>query len=250
MSFFDGYSPSTVLTSTAASTSATTSSSSNAPISSNDEVSSSAATSSSPTESTSEYSISQPTQHKSSLSTGAKVGIGVGAGLGGFTALAVIAAMAFYIRRLRKREFERGDNQNRPHSGPPAVEKDLLGGLARPSPSRFANMSELAGDQTRDLSSKTNPESTLREWSPPMSPETEGSIPNHPSMASLRLQELGTDSPVYKVHQSVKDLPVGLHPAPGSSNLSQSSYRPGRQIADGVYEMPAHLPGSTFLAGR
>ena len=247
MSFYDGYSPNTALTSTAASTPATTSSFSNAPTSTNNGVSSSPTTSGSPTEATPSQSISQPTQHERSLSTGAKIGIGVGAGLGGFTALAVIAAMAFYIRRLRKRQIEHADNQNRPHPGFSAEEKDHLYGLARPSPGRSEITSELAGNDSRDLTSMISPESTLPTWCRPMSTEMEGSIPNHPSMASLRSQELGTDSPVYSVSKSVKEIHVGVHRAPGSSNISPGSYRPGKQIGDGVYEMPAHLPGSTFL---
>ena len=211
MSFYDGYSPSTVLTSTTASTSATASSSSNVPASTNSEVSSSPTTSGFPTANTSSDSISQPTQHKSSLSTGAKIGIGVGAGLGGFTALAVIAAMAFYIRRLRKRQLKHRDNPKQPHPTVSAEEKDHSDSLARPSPGRSEHMSELVGSDPRDLTSMVSPVSTLRTWSRPMSTEMEGTIPNHPSMASLRSQELGTDSPVYGMHKPVKEVPVGVH---------------------------------------
>lgn len=80
-----------------------------------------------------------------------------------------------------------------------------------------------------------------------MSTEMEGSIPKHLSITSLKSHELGTDSPVEKAYNSVKNLPTGVYRAPSSSNISQASHRPGRQIGDGVYELPAHLPGSTFL---
>ena len=248
MSFYNGYSPSTVLTSTAASTSATTSRFSSTPTSTTSEVSSGSTTTSSHPVTTFGNSDPRATQHhESSLGTSAKIGIGLGAGLGGSMALTVIGAMAFYIRRLKTRQLSHGDDPKRPHPELLAAEQDDIGGSGRAAPGQSENTAELAGNDSKDLPPIISPLSRLRTWSRPMSTEMEGSIPKHSSTTSLKSQELGTDSPVYKAYNPVNELPIGVHRAPGSSNVSQASYRPGRQIGDGVYEMPAHLPGSTFL---
>jgi hypothetical protein len=252
MSFYEGYSPNTVPTSTTSSTSATTSGSSSTSTSTTSEVSSVSTTAGSHPVTSFANANPQATQHHGDgLSKGAKIGIGIGASLGGSAAVVIIAAMALYIRRLKRRQLGVDSDPRNSHSGPPAAERDDINGSGRAVPSApSGNPSELAGNESesRDLSSIISPESTLRTWSRPMSTEMEGTIPKHLSMTSLHSQELGTDSPISKEPiQSARVLPVGIHRPPGSSTVPQASYRPGRQVGDGVYEMPAHLPGSTFL---
>ncbi len=166
MTFYNGYSPSTVLTSTATSTSASTSLFSSTSTSTNSEVSSGSTTKSSHPVTTIDNSDPGAIRHhRNSLGTGAKIGTGIGAGLGGSTAFTVIGAVAFYIHRLKKRPLGHNDDPKRMHPELLKSEKDHFGGSERAAPGRSEHTAELAGDDFRDLSSIINPESSLPTWS-------------------------------------------------------------------------------------
>ena len=267
LSFYAGYSPSTVLKSKTTSTPASTPA---VLVASQSTIATSASRSPSATGESQSATESQPIAAASSgqasaaatstqlaaatstgsvphgLSTGAKVGIGIGAGLGGSVALVVIAAMAFYIRRLRRRQH-REDCAKRPHSIMPSSGEYEY----RPnSPGHLApeKTPKLVSNTSRDrLSTVMGPDSTQRTWSRAISPELEGSIPKHSSMVSLRSQELSTDHSASITRRPVSEMPVGVHRAALLSNMAHPSYQPGKQVGNGMYEMPAHLPGSTFL---
>ena len=225
MSFFDGYTPSTVVTSPATSvgqeTRTTTSALTSDPL----------ATTSDPTTSmtvaisASSTSINESAHNGTGLSTGAKVGIGIGAGLGGLMALGMIGVTALYVRRFKRGQLNQGDSVT------PAMNDDQLGGLVHGIDRGSGTISELAANDSRDFSSVISPVMSQRTWARPMSVEVEGSTPKHRSMGSLPAEE----------------MPIDGHEIPGLRSVSHASYSPGRQVGDTVYEMPGHTPGSDLL---
>ncbi|EXJ68111.1 uncharacterized protein A1O5_08726 [Cladophialophora psammophila CBS 110553] len=262
MSLFDGYSLSTYVTSTAASTTTETSSSSSTPISTSTISSSDTPISTSHTI-TSHSTTSIPFAASASsnpalesahdgtgLSPGAKIGIGVGVSLGGLIALAVISAMALYIRRLKRGQFKQGDTVTRPNSKLSAMRDGQLDGLADGFPGHSGTTSELAGNESREFTSLVSPAASQRAWTRPMSVEVEGSVPKHRSLVSPQSQELVRATPGHKAYEGAQEMPVEVQEGPTSRGISQASYLPGRQVGDGLYEMPGHLPGSEFLEKR
>jgi hypothetical protein len=65
-------------------------------------------------------------------------------------------------------------------------------------------------------------------------------------MGSLRSEAMGDGGPVYKPYKKAEVPPVGLQAVPETSSLDSAAYMPGRKTGSGVYEMPAHVPGSTL----
>ncbi|OAP64739.1 hypothetical protein AYL99_00711 [Fonsecaea erecta] len=255
MSFFDGYSPSTSITSDSASLLVVTTTFSDIPTSTSSTVTSNPLASTPSTTSASTISSAasaasnatdEHAHNRTGLSPGAKIGIGVGVGLGGLIVLAVIGGMAFYIRHLKQGQLKQEDTVTRPPSEFSAMQDDRLDGLAHGVPAWSGNASELAGSDSGDFS----PAATQRAWTRPMSVEVEGSIPNHRSAGSLPSLESGFARSAYMAHKGAEAMPVEVQGSPRSHDISHTSYQPGRQVGDGVYEMPGHLPGSDFLEKR
>jgi hypothetical protein len=255
MSYYPGYSPSTVLTqvttstptSTKTSTSSSTSTSTSKSSDSSTSTSSSSSvipvlitptTSSSSPTSSSTNPVSQPAQSSSTpgLSTGAKAGIGVGAALGGCILLGLICCLAFCIRR---RKLRREEAAVRPRPEMAATDKDPFD---HHSQAWSGTMSELPGDG-RNSNSVTSPASIQHSWSRPLSEVEGSSIPTYQSMASLQSQEFAESRPGYQPYRRAEVPPTGVQ---GVGTSSTASYTPGRHVDDGVYEMPAQLPGSTL----